>query len=66
MATYLGNPSQHIINWIKAHSKPAANPKTKITFADGSVEEYDWSGEITQQMMIDAGLHDGNFWRIEL
>ena len=37
MATeiYLGNPPPHIIDWIKAHSKPAGNPKTKITFYDG-------------------------------
>ena len=49
MATeiYLGTPPQYVIDWIKAHSKPAANPKTKIMFIDGSVEEYDWSGEIT-------------------
>ena len=49
MATeiYLGNPPQYMIDWIKAHSKPAGNPKTKITFADGSVEEYDWSDEIS-------------------
>lgn len=63
MATkiYLGNPPQYMIDWIKTHSKPAGNPKTKITFADGSVEEYDWSGEITKQTMIDAGLWDTNY-----
>ena len=31
---------------ITITTKPVANPKTKITFTDGSVEEYDWSGEI--------------------
>ena len=48
MATeiYLGNPPPYMIDWIKAHSKPAGNPKTKITFTDGSFKEYDWSGEI--------------------
>ena len=58
MATeiYLGNPPQHVIDWIKAHSKPAGNPKTKITFKYGSVEEYDWSGRINMQTLIDAGL----------
>ena len=58
MATeiYLGTPPQYVIDWIKAHSKPVANPKTKITFTDGSVEEYDWSGEITKDTMIDSGL----------
>ena len=60
MATeiYLGNPPPHIIDWIKAHSKPAGNPKTKITFADWTSQEYEWSGEITRQKMIDAGLYD--------
>ena len=58
MATeiYLGTAPQYVINWIKAHSKPAGNPKTKITFTDGSVEEYDWSGEITKDTMINSGL----------
>ena len=54
--TFLGYPPEHIKNWIIGHSKPAVNPKTKITFIDGNVEEYDWSGEINQQTMIDAGL----------
>ena len=58
MATeiYLGEPPQYMIDWIKAHSKPAGNPKTKITFKNGTSQEYDWSGEINQQTMIDAGL----------
>ena len=58
MATkiYLGEPPQYMIDWIKAHSKPTANPKTKITFSDGIIEEYDWSGEITKDTMIDSGL----------
>ena len=53
---FLGPPPPHIEAWIKAHSKPAGNPMTKITFTDGSVKEYDWSGKITSQMMVDAGL----------
>ena len=63
MATeiYLGNPPQYVIDWIKAHSKPAIGPKTKITFADGDVKEYDWSGEINDKTMTDAGLFDGSF-----
>ena len=62
MATeiYLGEPPQHVIDWIKAHSKPVGNPKTKITFTDGTEGEYDWSGEINQQTMIDAGLFNGD------
>lgn len=63
MATeiYLGTPPQHVIDWIKAHSKLAIGPKTKITFTDGTSQEYDWSGEITNRTMVDAGLlADGN------
>ena len=66
MATeiYLGNPPPHMIDWIKAHSKPAGNPKTKITFADGTSQEYDWSGEINIDTIIAAGLfsEDGGVW----
>ena len=35
---------------------------TKITFADGTSREYDWSGDVTLQTMTDAGLHDGSSW----
>ena len=64
MATeiYLGNPPQYMIDWIKAHSKPVGNPKTKITFTDGTSQEYDWSGTINMPTMIEAGLlnpHEG-------
>ena len=46
---------------ITITTKPAGNPKTKITFTDGTSQEYDWSGEITNRTMIDAGLlADGN------
>ena len=60
---FLGYPPEHIKNWIIDHSKPAGNPKTKITFANGNVEEYDWSGRINQQTMIDAGLYDADNWQ---
>ena len=69
MATeiYLGEPPQHIKEWIIAHSKPVGNPKTKITFADGTSQEYDWSGDITQQTMIDARLFNDSYgWVKEL
>ena len=36
------------------------NTKTRITFTDGSNGEYDWSGEISSQTLIDAGLYDEN------
>ena len=35
------------INIITGGVEPAGNPKTKITFTDGTSQEYDWSGEIT-------------------
>ena len=35
---------------------------TLITFADGTSQKYSLSGDITQQTMIDAGLHDGSSW----
>lgn len=59
MATeiYLGEPPQHVIDWIKAHSKPTVGPKTKITFTDGNIEEYDWSGNIDFLTMHDAGIY---------
>ena len=60
---FLGYPPEHIKNWIIKHSKPVANPKTKITFKDGTSQEYDWSGEITQQTMIDAGIFDENEYK---
>ena len=31
---------------ITITTKPVANPKTKITFTDGTSQEYDWKGEI--------------------
>ena len=35
---------------------------TKITFADGNVEEYDLSGDVTLQTMTDVGLYGGSSW----
>ena len=35
---------------------------TIITFAGGTSQRYSWSGEITQQTMIDAGLYNGSSW----
>ena len=43
---------------ITITTKPAGNPKTKITFTDGNSQEYDWSGEINQSTMTSAGLYD--------
>ena len=38
---FLGEPPKHIKEWIINNSKPVANPKTKITFTDGTSQEYD-------------------------
>lgn len=59
---FLGSPPPHIEAWIKANYKPAGNPKTKITFNGGIVEEYDWSGKITNQMVKEAGQYNENNW----
>ena len=53
---YIGNPPQREINWIKAHSKPVANPKTKITFTDGTEGEYLIEGPMDCPALIAAGL----------
>lgn len=37
------------------HITPAS-PKTIITFADGTTEEYDWGAEVGDQTLIDAGI----------
>ena len=41
---------------------PAGHPETCITFSDGSSDTYEWSGEIDQQTMVDAGLFDDSQW----
>lgn len=58
MATeiYLGNPPQHVIDWIREHSKPVVSPKTKITFSDGSKGEYLIEGAMDCPALVAAGL----------
>ena len=58
MATeiYLGNPPQHVIDWIREHSKPVVSPKTKITFSDGSKGEYLIEGVMDCPALVAAGL----------
>ena len=53
---FLGEPPQHIKEWIINNSQ-TGNPKTKITFTDGTSQEYDWKGEINQKTMIVAELY---------
>ena len=53
---FLGNPPQHVIDWIKAHSKPVVSPKTKITFMDGSEGEYLIEGIMDISALVAAGL----------
>ena len=58
MATeiYLGNPPRHVIDWIREHSKPVANPKTKITFTNGSKGDYLIEGAMDCPALVAAGL----------
>ena len=58
MATeiYLGNPPPHVIDWIKAHSKPAENPKTHIKFVDGTEGDYLIEGTMECPALVAAGL----------
>ena len=53
---FLGNPPQHVINWIREHSKPVVSPKTKITFSDGSKGEYLIEGVMDCPALVAAGL----------
>ena len=54
----LANASLLDINIVIGDKKPV----TKITFADGTSQEYDWSGDITLQTMTNAGLYGGSSW----
>ena len=58
MATeiYLGTPPQHVIDWIKAHSKPAAKNETHIKFTDGTEGDYLIEGVMDCPALIAAGL----------
>ena len=53
---FLGNPPQHVIDWIREHSKPVVSPKTKITFTDGSKGEYLIEGTMDCPALVAAGL----------
>ena len=58
MATeiYLGNPPQHVIDWIREHSKPAAKAETHIKFFDGTEGDYLIEGAMDCPALIAAGL----------
>ena len=58
MATkiYLGNPPQYVIDWIKAHSKPAVKVETHIKFPDGMEGDYLIEGAMDCPALIAAGL----------
>lgn len=57
---FLGYPPEYIMVWIDKHIsiEPADHEKTYIWF-EGDTEdaytEYDWSGEINRQTMVDEG-----------
>lgn len=58
MATeiYLGTPPQHIIDWIKAHSKPTVKKETHIKFTDGTKGDYLIEGVMDCPALVAAGL----------
>ena len=58
MATeiYLGNPPQHVIDWIKAHSKPVVKKETHIKFPGGMEGDYLIEGAMDCPALIAAGL----------
>ena len=58
MATkiYLGNPPQYMIDWIKAHSKPAVKKETHIKFARGPEGDYLIEGAMDCPALVAAGL----------
>ena len=53
---FLGTPPQHVIDWIREHSKPVVSPKTKITFSDGSKGEYLIEGAMDGPALVASGL----------
>ena len=57
---YLGNPPEHIVQWIKDHSGPVSHPETRFTLQDGTVETYNIIGTLDQQWMIANGFWDEN------
>ena len=58
MATeiYLGNPPQHVIDWIKANSKPVVKAETHIKFYDGTEGDYLIEGAMDCPALVAAGL----------
>ena len=53
---YLGAPPKHIKDWIINNSKPVGNPKTKITFKDGTEGDYLIKGTMDCPALVAAGL----------
>ena len=58
MATeiYLGKPPQHVIDWIKANSKPVVKAETHIKFYDGTEGDYLIEGVMDCPALVAAGL----------
>ena len=57
------NKNQEVENQISViMSLLDTNIVTKLTFDDGTISSFNWSGEINQQTMIDAGLYDNDQW----
>jgi len=55
---YLGYPPPSVRRWIEEEYRKR---KTIITFEDQSTEEYDWSGEVNQTTLVNAGLYSGSY-----
>lgn len=57
MATniFLGNPPENIKQFIIENYAPQ-NTLTKITFADGTIEEYNIQGELTRNKLSELGI----------
>ena len=53
---FVGNPPQHVIDWIKAHSKPVVKNETHVKFADGTEGDYLIEGTMDWPALIAAGL----------
>ena len=53
---FLGTPPQHVIDWIREHSKPATEAETHIKFYDRTEGDYLIEGAMDYWALIAAGL----------
>ena len=50
---FLGEPSPLVKAWIIDHYGQYALPETRVTFADGAISSYNWSGELSYETIQD-------------